>query len=107
MTSPKVISLFAQYGEVVDVNLVRDKGTGKSKDFAFIAFEDQRSTILAVDNLNGAQILGRILRVDHAEKYKKKEEEEQKKREARGVCYAFQRGECTRGAGCKFSHDEQ
>lgn len=63
------------------------------------------------DNLNGAQILGRIIRVDHAANYKKKEEEdeeeEQKKREARGVCRAFQRGECTRGAGCKFSHDEQ
>lgn len=32
----------------MDVNLVRDKGTGKSKGFAFIAYEDQRSTILAV-----------------------------------------------------------
>lgn len=37
-----------RYGEIVDVNLVRDKGTGKSKGFAFIAYEDQRSTILAV-----------------------------------------------------------
>ncbi|KAE8656770.1 RNA-binding motif protein, X-linked 2 [Hibiscus syriacus] len=111
LTEGDLLAVFAQYGEVVDVNLVRDKGTGKSKGFAFLAYEDQRSTILAVDNLNGAQILGRIIRVDHAEKYKKKEEEdeeeEQKKREARGVCYAFQRGECTRGAGCKFSHDEQ
>jgi RNA-binding motif X-linked protein 2 len=25
----------------------------------------------------------------------------------RGVCYAFQRGECNRGDGCKFAHDEQ
>ncbi|GMI81724.1 hypothetical protein HRI_001841700 [Hibiscus trionum] len=111
LTEGDLLAVFAQYGEVVDVNLVRDKGTGKSKGFAFLAYEDQRSTILAVDNINGAQILGRIIRVDHAEKYKKKEEEdeeeEQKKREARGVCYAFQRGECTRGAGCKFSHDEQ
>ncbi|KAG5122603.1 hypothetical protein JHK84_040943 [Glycine max] len=100
-----------RYGEVVDVNLVRDKGTGKSKGFAFLAYEDQRSTNLAVDNLNGAQVLGRIIRVDHVDKYKKKEEEdeetERQKREARGVCRAFQRGECTRGASCKFSHDEQ
>lgn len=22
-----------------------------------------------------------------------------------GVCYAFQKGECTRGSGCRFSHD--
>ncbi|KAK7291956.1 hypothetical protein RIF29_07528 [Crotalaria pallida] len=111
LTEGDLLAVFAQYGEVVDVNLVRDKGTGKSKGFAFLAYEDQRSTTLAVDNLNGAQILGRIIRVDHVDKYKKKEEEdeetERQKREARGVCRAFQRGECTRGAGCKFSHDEQ
>jgi RNA recognition motif-containing protein len=37
-----------RYGEVVDVNLVRDKTTGKSRGFAFLAYEDQRSTVLAV-----------------------------------------------------------
>lgn len=41
----------SRYGEVVDVNLVRDKATGKSKGFAFLAYEDQRSTILAVGML--------------------------------------------------------
>lgn len=41
-------SMLIRYGEVVDVNLVRDKGTGKSKGFAFVAYEDQRSTNLAV-----------------------------------------------------------
>ncbi|KAH8499056.1 hypothetical protein Peur_074195 [Populus x canadensis] len=111
LTEGDLLAVFAQYGEVVDANLVRDKGTGKSKGFAFIAYEDQRSTNLAVDNLNGAQVLGRIIRVDHVTKYKKKEEEDeetaQQKREARGVCHAFQRGECNRGAGCRFSHDEQ
>ena len=64
-----------------------------------------------VDNLNGAKVLGRIIKVDHVEKYKKKEEEDeeemQKKREERGVCYAFQKGECNRGDACRFSHDEQ
>ncbi|KAF8757375.1 hypothetical protein HU200_010891 [Digitaria exilis] len=111
LTEGDLLAVFAQYGEVVDVNLVRDKGTGKSKGFAFLAYEDQRSTILAVDNLNGAKVLGRIIRVDHVSKYKKKEEEDeeerQQKREARGVCYAFQKGECNRGASCRYSHDEQ
>ncbi|CAN4086706.1 unnamed protein product [Withania somnifera] len=111
LTEGDLLAVFAQYGEVVDVNLVRDKGTGKSKGFAFIAYEDQRSTNLAVDNLNGAQLLGRIIRVDHVSNYKKKEEEdeetEKKKREERGVCRAFQKGECNRGAACKFSHDEK
>ncbi|XP_048532546.1 zinc finger CCCH domain-containing protein 25-like [Triticum urartu] len=111
LTEGDLLAVFAQYGEVVDVNLVRDKATGKSKGFAFVAYEDQRSTVLAVDNLNGAKVLGRIIRVDHVEKYKKKEEEDeeelQKKREERGVCYAFQKGECNRGDACKYSHDEQ
>ncbi|GMY10607.1 Zinc finger CCCH domain-containing protein 42 [Fagus crenata] len=111
LTEGDLLAIFAQYGEIVDVNLVRDKGTGRSRGFAFIAYEDQRSTTLAVDNLNAAQVLGRTIRVDHCSKYKKKEEEdeetEQKKREERGVCRAFQRGQCTRGAGCKFSHNEQ
>ena len=48
----------------------RDKVTGKPKGFAFIMYEDQRSTILAVDNLNGANVLERTLRVDHVKNYK-------------------------------------
>ncbi|KAI5059482.1 hypothetical protein GOP47_0025801 [Adiantum capillus-veneris] len=111
LTEGDLLAIFAQYGEIVDVNLVRDKGTGKSRGFAFLAYEDQRSTVLAVDNLNGASVVGRTIKVDHVAKYKKKaeedEEEEQRKREERGVCRAFQRGECSRGSSCKFSHDEK
>ena len=65
-----ILAVFSQYGEIVNVNLVRDRKTGKSKGFAFLCYEDQRSTILAVDNLNGISLLNRIIRVDHVEKYK-------------------------------------
>jgi len=47
---------YFRYGKVSDVNLARDKDTGKSKGFAFLAYEDQRSTILAVDNFNGIKV---------------------------------------------------
>lgn len=40
----------------MNINLVRDKKTGKSKGFCFICYEDQRSTVLAVDNLNGIKV---------------------------------------------------
>lgn len=40
----------------MDCNLIRDKDTGKSKGFCFLAYEDQRSTVLAVDNFNGIQV---------------------------------------------------
>ena len=45
-----------RYGEIVNINLVRDKRTKKSKGFCFLAYEDQRSTVLAVDNLNGTKV---------------------------------------------------
>ncbi|KAH9977675.1 hypothetical protein BGW80DRAFT_768946 [Lactifluus volemus] len=70
LTEGDVITIFSQYGEVVDVNLPRDKETGKTKGFGFLMYEDQRSTILAVDNLNGATVLERTLRVDHVKNYK-------------------------------------
>ncbi|KAF8607845.1 RNA-binding domain-containing protein [Ceratobasidium sp. AG-I] len=70
MTEGDVITIFSQFGEVMDVNLPRDKATGKQRGFGFLMYEDQRSTVLAVDNLNGAQVLGRTLRVDHVQNYK-------------------------------------
>ncbi|KAF5862498.1 hypothetical protein ETB97_011598 [Aspergillus alliaceus] len=71
-----IVTIFSQYGEPVHVNLVRDKETGKSRGFAFLKYEDQRSTDLAVDNLGGATVLGRVLRVDHA-RYKRRDDEEE------------------------------
>lgn len=47
---------YERYGEIVNINMVRDKTTGKPKGFAFLCYEDQRSTILAVDNLNSIKV---------------------------------------------------
>jgi RNA-binding motif X-linked protein 2 len=70
LTEGDVITIFSQYGEIMDVNLPRDKETGKTKGFGFLMYEDQRSCVLAVDNLNGAKLLERTLRVDHVQKYR-------------------------------------
>ncbi|KDR24402.1 RNA-binding motif protein, X-linked 2-like [Zootermopsis nevadensis] len=70
LTEGDIICVFSQYGEVVNLNLVRDKATGKSKGFCFLCYEDQHSTVLAVDNLNGIKLLGRTIRVDHVADYK-------------------------------------
>jgi RNA-binding motif X-linked protein 2 len=60
----------------MNLDMPRDKQTGKTRGFAFLQYEDQRSTVLAVDNLNGAKVLGRVLRVDHTHKPKPKKDEE-------------------------------
>ncbi|KAF4548870.1 U2 snRNP component ist3-like protein [Elsinoe fawcettii] len=69
-----VITIFSQYGDPVWIKLARDKDTGKSRGFAWLKYEDQRSCDLAVDNLSGAEVLGRMLAVDHA-RYKKRDDE--------------------------------
>ncbi|KAF4322124.1 hypothetical protein BBO99_00002807 [Phytophthora kernoviae] len=89
-----VLCVMSQFGEIEDIHLVRDAKTGKSKGFAFIKYENQRSTVLAVDNLNGFRLLDRVLRVDHVLKYRLPKElqedsddsdEEEKERKPRGL----------------------
>eukprot|EP01039_Chlorochromonas_danica_P006972 gene6972-7714_t len=70
LTEGDLICVMSQWGEIEDIHLVREKETGKSKGFAFVKYEDHRSTILAVDNFNGMKLLGRMLRCDHVENYK-------------------------------------
>ncbi|GAM84225.1 hypothetical protein ANO11243_022190 [Dothideomycetidae sp. 11243] len=70
-----IITIFSQYGDPVWIKLARDKDTGKSRGFAWLKYEDQRSCDLAVDNLSGATVMGRLLAVDHA-RYKKRDDED-------------------------------
>jgi RNA-binding motif X-linked protein 2 len=77
-----IICVMSQWGEIEDINLVRDKATNKSKGFAFVKYEDNRSTILAVDNFNGMKLLGRTLRCDHVQEYRLPKEVREKEMEA-------------------------
>ncbi|ROT41036.1 hypothetical protein SODALDRAFT_291531 [Sodiomyces alkalinus F11] len=75
LTEGDIITIFSQFGEPVWLKLARDKETGKSKGFGWLKYEDQRSTDLAVDNLGGATIGRRLVRVDHA-RYKFRDDED-------------------------------
>ncbi|KAF3768879.1 RNA-binding domain-containing protein [Cryphonectria parasitica EP155] len=70
-----IITIFSQYGEPVFLKLARDRETGKSRGFGWLKYEDQRSTDLAVDNLGGATIGGRMVSVDHT-RYKMRDDED-------------------------------
>ena len=76
LTEGDVVTIFSQFGNPTHLNLIRDRETGKSKGFGFLKYEDQRSCDLAVDNLTGADVLGKLLRVDHT-RYKKKDDEDE------------------------------
>lgn len=67
LTEGDVLCIFSQCGEPEEITMPgRDAKSGKSRGYCFLKYKDQRSTILAVDNLNGTKILGRTICVDHA-----------------------------------------
>lgn len=77
LTEGDLIIVFSEWGEPIDINLIRDKKTGKSRGFAFIGYENQLSTNLAVDNANGITLVGRRLRVDHVLNYRPPRDDEE------------------------------
>lgn len=82
LTEGDLICVMSQWGEIEDIHLVREKETNKSRGFAFIKYEDNRSTILAVDNMNGVKLLNRVLRCDHVEQYRLPKDVREKEAEA-------------------------
>lgn len=65
-TSDELMSMFSEYGEVFDCYMPEDRDTGRPRGFAFIQMSpDDAST--AVDNTDGIELDGRILRVNEAQ----------------------------------------
>ena len=75
LTEGDIIQMFSQYGEVIDIDMPRDRETKQPRGFCFLCYEDQRSTVLAIDNFNGTNVLGRMIKVEHA-RYQIRDDEE-------------------------------
>lgn len=101
-----VVTIFSQFGNPTHLNLIRDRETGKSKGFGFLKYEDQRSCDLAVDNLTGADVLGRMLRVDHTRYKKRDDEDEDTWRIDRLEAEALGNGSGKRASDTEESEDE-
>ena len=54
------------FGEITDVNLPLDTSTQKHKGFGFVQFDDKDDAAEAIDNMNDAELFGRVLRVNLA-----------------------------------------
>jgi cold-inducible RNA-binding protein len=65
-TDPDLRDLFAEYGTVEDVQLVTDRGTGKSRGFAFVTMSSAEEGRAAITALEGKQVDGRNLTVNEA-----------------------------------------
>ena len=65
-TDPDLKDLFAQYGNVTDVQLVTDRMTGKSRGFAFVTMSSAAEGKAAIAALEGKNLDGRNLSVNEA-----------------------------------------
>lgn len=62
-----VAELFAPFGEVVNCSLPLERDTGRKRGFAFVEMSDDTAETKAIDALQGAELMGRPLRVNKAE----------------------------------------
>ena len=56
---------FIPFGEVKDVQIPLD-AAGKPRGFAFVEFEEEGDAAAAIDNMEGAELFGRTIRVNVA-----------------------------------------
>ena len=65
-TEDEIKTLFAQAGEVSTVDLVKDKGTGLSKGFAFVSMPTQAEADKAISMFNAYSLSDNALKVNIA-----------------------------------------
>jgi cold-inducible RNA-binding protein len=65
-TSPDLSELFGAIGEVVSVNLMMDRMSGRSRGFAFVEMAEQDTAQEAINQLNGKDVDGRAIKVAEA-----------------------------------------
>lgn len=58
---------FARFGNVVDAAVITDRSTGRSRGFGFVTFEQPAEAAQAIQQMNGAELDGRTLKVNRAE----------------------------------------
>lgn len=67
MTSDSLRDTFAECGSVTDAHVVTDRETGRARGFGFVTMTTDVEANNAIQQLNGAVVQGRALRVNVAE----------------------------------------
>jgi RNA recognition motif-containing protein len=66
VTEGELQEAFAAHGTVVEVNLMTDRMSGRSRGFAFVTMSTPEETQKAIQAMNGAQLDNRALTVNVA-----------------------------------------
>src|SRR5262245_52861928 len=65
-TENQLQDLFAAHGNVIEVDLIMDRFSGRPRGFAFVTMETKESADSATQALNGKELDGRALTVNEA-----------------------------------------
>ena len=66
VTDDTLQQLFAASGEVVSVNIITDRFSGRAKGFGFVEMATEQQAQQAIETLNGHEVDGRALTVAEA-----------------------------------------
>ncbi|MHB1295255.1 MAG: RNA recognition motif domain-containing protein [Anaerolineae bacterium] len=66
ISEDELTDLFGQAGDVVNVAIVIDRETGRSKGFGFVEMAEEAGAAAAIEQFNGAEVGGRTLKVAEA-----------------------------------------
>lgn len=65
-TTQDLQELFGQAGTVESAQIIEDRDTGQSKGFAFVEMSTDQEAASAIDQFNGKEVGGRMLKVNEA-----------------------------------------
>lgn len=66
ITEDELRQAFSQHGQVGEVNIVKDRETGRPRGFAFVEMPDANEAANAIKDLNLREIGGRAMTVNEA-----------------------------------------
>jgi cold-inducible RNA-binding protein len=91
ITEDELRQVFARYGNIDRVDLMKDRDTGRSRGFAFVEMANMEEGERAIAGLNGTQLGGRTITVNEARP---------KVERGGGRDRGFERGGSRRGGRC-------
>lgn len=62
--------VFADFGTVSSVKIIKDRYTGNSKGFGFVELENPEDEDSAINELDGKEVMGRNIKVNKARERK-------------------------------------
>lgn len=88
VTADDLSQVFTEYGTVTRATIPTDRETGRSRGFGFVEMENDKDEESAIEALDGAEWMGRQLRVNKA----KPREDSGNKRRSGGGGGGYNRG---------------